>query len=148
MNRTKTAQEQERNPETEPHTASVQILKMVISFLEVFMCKTLAKRIMSLVLIAAGVPNVRITELTGLCDRSIRSLKKAIAEGDTKNLFTVDGGGRKGKLADVEKEIVEEIENNNYHSRQEIADMILEKFRLKISLSAIGRFLKKKPSNV
>jgi transposase len=48
----------------------------------------------------------------------------------------------------VEKEIVEEIENNNYHSQQEIADMILEKFSLKVSLSAVGRLLKKTASNV
>jgi transposase len=97
---------------------------------------------MGLALIAAGLPNVRITELTGLCDRSIRYLKKALADGDTQNIFTVNGGGRKGKLADVEKEILEEIENSNYHSRQEIADMILEKFDIKVSLFAVGRFLK------
>jgi transposase len=143
LNPTETSQGQERNAETEMHTVSIHIFKMIMSFLELFMCKTLAKRLMSLVLIAVGLPNSRITELTGLSDRSIRSLKKVIADGDTESLFTVGGGGRKGKLADVEKEIVEEIENNNYHSRQEIADMILEKFSLKVSLSAIGKFLKK-----
>jgi transposase len=148
MNQTETPQGQERNPETGPHIVSIQILKLVMSFLEMFMCETLAKRIMSLVLIAVGLSNPCITELTGLCDRSIRSLKKEIADGETESLFTVGGGGRKGKLADVEKEIVEEIENNNYHSRQEIADMILEKFSLKVSLSAIGKLLKKTALNV
>jgi transposase len=148
MNQTETLQGQGKNLETDSHTVSIQILKMVMSFLEVFMCKTLVKRIISLVLIAVGLPNARITELTGLCGRSVRSLKKALADGDTQSLFNVDGGGRKGKLADVEKEIVEEIENNNYHSRQEIADMILEKFNLKVSLSAVGRLIKKTALNV
>jgi transposase len=148
MNQTKTPQGQEKDSGTETHTVSIHILKMVMSFLEMFMCKTLVKRIMSLVLIAVGLSNPRITELTGLCDRSIRSLKKAIADGDTESFFTVGGGGRKGKLADVEKEIVEEIESNNYHSRQEIADMILEKFSLKVSLSAVGRLIKKMALNV
>jgi transposase len=147
MTQTDKSQEKERNSEIEPDTVSIQILKMVMTFLELFMCKTLAKRTMSLVLIAVGLSNSRITELTGLCDRSIRSLKKAVADGDMENIFTVGGGGRKRKLADVEKEIVEEIETNNYHSRQQIADMILEKFKLKVSLFTVGRFIKKMALN-
>lgn len=122
-----------------------QLAEKVMRFLELFLCKTLVKRISSLILIAADVPNVRITELTGLCDRSVRSLKKAVGTGEIESLFTVGGGGRKPKLAkDVEESIVEEIENNNYHSRQQIADMILEKYNIKVSLPAVGRLLKKR----
>lgn len=122
-----------------------QLAEKVMKFLGLFLCKTLVKRISSLILIAADVPNVRITELTGLCDRSVRSLKKAVGTGDIDGLFSVGGGGRKPKLAkDVEESIVEEIENNNYHSRQQIADMILEKYNIKVSLPAVGRLLKKR----
>lgn len=124
-----------------------QIIGKAIAFLRLFMCETLAKRVLSLVLIVAGVPNGRVTELTGLCNRSVRSLKKAIDSGDTEQLFTVRGGGRKRKLASVEADIAEEINNNNYHSRQQIADMILEKFGINVSLPAVGRLLKKKVSN-
>ena len=147
MNQTDKLQGKERNSEPELHPGSVQILKMVMVFLEMFMCETLVKRLMSLVLIAAGLSNPRITELTCFCYISIRTLRKAVADGNTENIFTVDGGGRKGKLADVEKEIVEEIGKNNYHSRQQIVDMILEKFKLKVSLSAVGRLLKKTALN-
>lgn len=122
-----------------------QLAEKVMRFLGLFLCKTLVKRILSLILIAADVPNVRITELTGLCDRSVRSLKKAVGTGETESLFTVGGGGRNPKLAkDVAESIVEEIENNNYHSRQQIADMILEKYNIKVSLPAVGRLLKKR----
>lgn len=121
-----------------------RIIGKAMSFLCLFICETLAKRILSLVLIAAGVPNARITELTGLCDRSVRSLKKAIERDDNiDKLFVVGGGGRKSKLGDVEAEIVEEIENNNYYSRQQIADMIQERFGIKVSLSGVGRLLKR-----
>ncbi|MDR0580865.1 MAG: hypothetical protein LBG04_01985 [Holosporaceae bacterium] len=147
MNKTDKSQGKERNSELELHPGAIQILKMVMAFLELFMCKTLVKRIMCLVLIAVGLSNPRITELTGLCNRSIRTLRKAVADDDMENIFTVEGGGRKGKLADVEKEVVEEIEKNNYHSRQQIVDMILEKFKLKVSLSAVGRLLKKTALN-
>ena len=119
-------------------------MKMIISFLQLFMCETLAKRIVSIVLLAAGVSNKEINELTGLCDRSIRTLKKAIETGETDNLLKVGGGGRKSKLEDVETAIVDEINSNNYHSRQQIADMILEKHGIKVSLPAVGRLLKKR----
>ena len=136
------------NSESTEHPQSAFILNRIMGFLQLFMCETLVKRIMSLILIAVGVPNSRITELTGLCDRSIRTLKKEIETGDMDNLFDVDGGGRKSKLQDYEGAIVEEIEKNNYHSRQQIADMILEKYGIKVSLPAIGRLLKKTGSNI
>ena len=134
----------EKNTEcTTQQSEAKQIIAMVMSFLQLFMCETLVKRILGLVLIAVGVPNARITELTGICDKSIRTLKKAIATGATISLFHIGGGGRKSKLQDLESAILEEIEKNNYHSRQEIVDMINEKYGVKTSISAVGRLLKK-----
>ena len=48
------------------------------------------------------------------------------------------GSGRKSKCAGIEEAIVEELETNNYHTRQQIADMIEEKFQVKLSCSAVG----------
>ena len=50
------------------------VVRKVIEFLQHFMPVTLAKRMIAMVLLAAGVPTVRVTELTGLCDRSARGL--------------------------------------------------------------------------
>jgi transposase len=130
-----------QSPKTNP------TINKVMEFLRLFMCETLVKRIVSMILIALNIPNERVTELTGLCDRSVRALKKTLDTGDIDNLFMVGGGGRKRKLIDVEEEIIEEINNNNYHSRQEIADMIQEKYEIKVSLPVIGRLLKKTASN-
>jgi transposase len=58
-------------------------------------------------------------------------------------LFHVGGGGRKRKLVDVEDAIIEEINNNHYHSHQQIADMIRERYGIKVSLPVISRLLKK-----
>jgi len=135
---------EDKKTDIETQLMDGRIIGRVMSFLCLFICDTLAKRIVSLILIVAGVPNARVTELTGLCDRSVRSLRKAIETDDNiDNLFVVGGGGRKSKLGDVEAEIVTEIENNNYHSRQQIADMIQERFGIKVSLSGVGRLLKK-----
>jgi transposase len=112
------------------------------------MTKTLAKRIISIVLIAAGAQNERITELTGLCNRSVRELRKNLKNGEVGGeLFQVGGGGRKSKMANLEEFIIEKIESNNYHSQQEIADMVHEERGIKVHRTTVGRLLKKTASN-
>ncbi len=122
---------------------ALNIMKSVINFLKLFMPETLVKRVLGIILISAGLENSRVTELTGYCDRSVRGLGKEMAGGDISALLTAGGGGRKGKTADIEDEILAELEKNNYHTRQQIADMIHEKFGISISPSAVGKFLKK-----
>jgi transposase len=125
---------------------SSAIIKKVMNFLQLFMCVTLAKRIVSLVLISLDIPNKRITELTGCCDKSIYTLKKALRVGEIDSLFHVGGGGRKRKLVDVEQAIIDEVNTNDYHSQQQIAGMIKEKFGLVVSLPVVSRLLKKTTS--
>ena len=119
----------------------------IIQFLQVFMSETLAKRIVSMVLIVVSVPNPRITELTGMSDRCIWNLKKDISNNEIDSLFSTDrGGGRPGKAKGIENDITEELEKNNYHNRQQVADMIFEKFGVSMSVSAVGKLLKKTAS--
>jgi len=120
-----------------------EIIRRIMGFLELFMCKTLVKRIVSMILLSVGVSNEKITEMTGLCDKSVRVLKKAMKNGETANLFKVGGGGRKSKTKDIERAVMEEIGKNNYHSRQQIVDMIAEKYSIKISINGVKRLLKK-----
>lgn len=123
---------------------ATKIIKGILQFLQMFLPITLAKRLVSMVLLAADVPVSRVTELTGLCDRSTRTLKKSMKEKDVANLLKIkQGSGKKSKTADVESEILLELEKNNYHTRQQIADMIWEKFHIRISVSAVGKLLKK-----
>ena len=58
-------------------------------------------------------------------------------------MVTKSGNGRKGKTTGIEEQILAELESNNYHTRQEIADMEEEKFHVRISRSSVGRLLKK-----
>ncbi len=120
------------------------IISIILDFLVLFMPKTLAKRVVSMILIAGGLPVSRITEMTGLTERSIRSFGREVRERHTSNLLTFkEGRGRKGKAANVEEQILTELEKGNYHTRQQIADMVKEKFDISMSLAAIGKFLKK-----
>ena len=128
-----------------PYTA--QVIKAVIEFLQLFINETLAKRLISMILFVSGTPNKRITELTGLCDKSVRTLKKSIESGELDSLFHVGGGGQTRKLLDVETEITNEINDNDYRSQQQIADMVFEKFGIKVTQSTISRLLKKTALN-
>jgi transposase len=130
-----------------PSINTGQIIKKILLFFQSFMCETLAKRLLSKFLIEIGVSDNLITELTGLCDQSVRTLRKSLDGGDIDSLFHVGGGGRKRKLVDVEDSIIKEINSNNYHSHQQIADMIQEKYGIKVSLPVISRLLKKTGSN-
>jgi len=123
------------------------IVKAIIRFLQMFMTETLAKRVVSVVLIAAGIPNSRITEVTGMSDRSIWTLKKALRDGNIDSIFVIGSrSGRPGKAKGLESAIIEELEKNNYHPRQQVAAMIFEKFGISMSVSAVGKLLKKTAS--
>ncbi len=128
------------------HTASV--LKQAVRFLEVFLPKTLAKRFVAIILLAVGIPVKTAAELFGLSERSLWTLHKQLPESDVSKIMVFHhGGGHPGKTSGLEEKILAEIETNNYHTRQEIADMISEKFHVKISRTSVGRLLKKTASN-
>ena len=126
--------------------SSEAIMDAVISFLAVFMPITLVRRTLSLVLIAAGLDNGTIHRLTGYGHSTIRKLKADMREKSVPDLLTIRGGGRKAKTSGIEDEILSELESGNYHTRQQVADMIKDKFGISMSVSAVGKFLKKTAS--
>jgi hypothetical protein len=69
VERTENIEITESSTDSAFHLDASQIIEKIMHFLRLLMCETLVKRILSLVLIAADVPNARVTELTGLCGR-------------------------------------------------------------------------------
>ena len=109
------------------------------------MSPIIARRIVSALLIIAGMRSNEITPLTGMCECSIRELKKQLASGDTDCLFEIrNGRGRKSKFKDIESMIIDEVEKGNYQTLQQIADMVYDKYGIKVSIMAISRLLKKR----
>ena len=136
-----------RNKETTENNNTVKVITVIINFLQLFIPITIAKRLVSMILISVGVPNSEITEITGLCDKSVRTLRKSMKEENIEDLLKIkEGSGRKSKTDGIKEQIMEEIEKNNYHTRQQIADMIEEKFNIHVSVYTVGRFLKKTES--
>ena len=134
-------------PEDERQLITLRIVDSISSFLQLFVSPVIARRLISAILIIAGTRSGEITRLTGLCERSVRSLKNQLVTGNTDGLFDVSSGrGRKSKFKDIEAQIVEEIEKGNYQTLQQIADMVYEKFGIKVSIMAVSRLLKKTKS--
>ena len=126
---------------------SLRIVKSIYAYLQLFISPVIARRIISAILIIAGTRNAYITELTGLSERGIRDLKNQLVNDDTNSLFELKNGrGRKPKLGDIESRIIEEIENGNYQTLQQIADMIQDKYEIKVSIMSVSRLLKKTKS--
>ena len=121
------------------------LAKAIIAFLTNFMSETLAQRLVALVLICAQVQTWQITELSGFCTKTVYKLRKSAKKGQFSELFTVKGGGRPSKLSlgDITDKVLDVLEKQNFHTYQEIADMIHDKFDVTVSVSAVRRFLKK-----
>ena len=134
-------------PQEERQLISLKVIKAISSYLQLFISPDIARRIISAILIIAGVRNPKITELTGLSERGICDLKNQLMSDDVDNLFEIKAGrGRKSKIKDVESQIVDEIEKGNYQTHQQIADMIQDKFEIKVSLMSVSRLVKKTKS--
>jgi transposase len=124
-----------------------RITETIIRFLQMFLTDTLAKRIVGMILIAVGVRDDQVAAATGTSERSIWALRKAMVGGNIGDLLELGhGSGRPRKAKDIEGAIAEELGKNNYHTRQQIADMVLEKFGVVMSISTVGRLLKKTAS--
>ncbi len=92
-----------------------------------------------MILLAIGMPVRDAVELTGLCEKSMWTLKKQLREQSVSALMVIkSGGGRKRKTAGIEKDILAEMEAGNF--RQEVVDMIEDKFQSKVSRSCVCCF--------
>lgn len=73
------------------------------------------------------------------------TLKKQLREQDVDKLTVIkSSSGRRCKFMGIEGQILTEIESGSYRTRQETADMVWEKFHIKVSRSCIGWLLKKR----
>lgn len=131
----------------DPSGIKSKLIREIIDFLQLFIPSSLARRLTSVLLLLAGVPHARVSEWTGACDRSVREWNKLISTGKTEKLLMIGkSSGRKSKFADIESQVLEEIETGNYHTQQQIADMVKEKFDVQVSLMSVSRLLKKTAS--
>jgi transposase len=119
----------------------------ILDFLKFYMCETLAKRLLCAILLVVGFQPPQIASIVGLSQKTVIKFGNAIENGHMNEVLAVSGGGRKRKLADVEAQVVADINNGTFHTRQQIADMVYEKYGIKVSLPAIGRIVKKTKSS-
>ena len=117
----------------------------VREFLDTMMPETLSKRAASTMLIAAGLGNEKIVELTGMCIRSVRTLRKLMQEQEaTSSIFSIKpGSGRKKKTAGMEEEIFAELDKGEFQTHKDVIKMLKEKFGIEVSINLLSRLMKR-----
>ena len=116
-----------------------------MEFLGTLMPPTLSKRAAAMMLLVAGMGNEEIVALTGMCIRSVRSLRKVMEEQEpTPELFVIKpGSGRKRKTEGIEEQVWAELDTGKYRTQKEVAEMLEEKFDIKASVNLAGRLIKR-----
>ena len=116
-----------------------------MEFLGTLMPPTLSKRAAAMLLLVAGMGNEEIVELTGMCIRSVRALRKIMEEQEpTSELFTIkSGSGRKKKTAGIEEAAFRELDTGKYSTHKQVADMLKEKFGISASVNLAARLMKR-----
>ena len=116
-----------------------------MEFLGTLMPPTLSKRAAAMLLLVAGMGNEEIVELTGMCIRSVRALRKIMEEQEpTSELFTIkSGSGRKKKTAGIEEEAFRELDTGRYTTNKQAAEMLKEKFGIDASVNLAARLMKR-----
>jgi len=144
--------EQGRNTAAYNATIDVERSRMmaeaIICFLEAFLPRTFAMRLVVFTLFLAGVPGNVVREITG-CPRSTTysylTLFSSLGHpGEIAGLLAMKrGGGRPSKLAGLADKIVEMIGGKNFRTLKEIACDIKEKHGISIHITNLGIFLKR-----
>ena len=98
-----------------------------------------------MLLLVAGMGNEEIVELTGMCIRSVRALRKTMEEQEpTSELFAIKpGSGRKRKTEGIEEQVWAELDTGNYQTHKDVADMLKEKFGIDASVNLAARLMKR-----
>ncbi len=107
--------------------------------MQLFLPVTLVKRLVAIIRLAIGMPVKSAMEMTDLCEKSMWTLKKQLREQPVSDLMVIKSGSeRKEKSAGIKKQILAGLEAGNYRTRQEIGDMIENKFHIKVFRSCVG----------
>ena len=116
-----------------------------MEFLGALMPPTLSKRAAAMLLLVAGMGNEEIVELTGMCIRSVRALRKTMEEQEpTSELFAIKpGSGRKRKTEGIEEQVWQELDTGKYSTHKQVADMLKEKFGIYASVNLAARLMKR-----
>ena len=93
-------------------------MKAVIRFLQLFIPETTAKKVVCVILIAIGMPVSEIAEFVGVSERNVQSTGRAVRDGSISSVLVhKKTSGRKSKTADVEEQILAELDNGDYSDR-------------------------------
>lgn len=135
-------------------TTATALIGEIMDFLQLFMPVTIAKRIISSLLLIVGAPRKLIVDLGISCQKSLCTYNKIINNGKIQELFFIKkGSGRPpfyegvedkdGKKKNLVEVIQQLIDTANCYCYKDVIKLLHDKLGLKPSLSGIRYTLKK-----
>ena len=117
----------------------------IIAILVHVMARTLAVRLVSILLIAAGYDNRKVALLVGCHQKTVKTLRKEMDDHPVSELMVIKpGSGRKPKAStDIIGGIVSIVKKKIFFSLRHIADHIYDIYKIKLSETSVGRILKR-----
>ena len=118
----------------------------IIAFLTLFFIpKTLAVRLVSILLIAVGMSNKKIARIVDCSVRTVSTLRGLMKHNPVACLLVIKkGSGRKSKVdQSLADQIAEDVRRARYSTLRQIAKMIKKSYEITISESSVMRILRK-----
>ena len=121
------------------------ILAIIAFLISLMMNKTLAIRLVSILLIAVGYDDQKVALLVGCHRKTVKTLRIKLDDRTVSELMVIKpGSGRKPKSStDIVSGIVSAVKTKIFFNLRQIADYVLEIYELNVSETCIGRMLKK-----
>ena len=121
------------------------VLAVIVLLVSIMMNKTLAVRLVSILLIAVGYDDKKVALLVGCHRKTVKTLRNKMDDNTVSELMVIKpGSGRKPKASpDIINSIISEIKTGVFFNLRQIADYVYDTYKLKVSETCLGRMLKK-----
>ena len=120
-------------------------LAIIAILVQLALPRTLAVRLVSILLIAAGYDNREVALLVGCHQKTVKNLRKKMDDQTVSELMVIKpGSGRKPKAStDIIGGIVSSVKEKIFFNLRQIADYVYDTYKIKVSETCIGRMLKR-----
>lgn len=118
-------------------------VQFVVSFLNKKLGKRAGKQILLIILLVFGVERKNIRNLLGVSDVTLCKFHKAFKNEDLQSIFDQNYNQPQSELEKYRDQIEHELEINPQATRRGVAVKVEEITGIKLSLTQIGKFIKK-----
>mgnify|MGYP002868600625 FL=1 len=120
----------------------------IVSFLALSVCRTIAGRIVAVIMILCKIPVTEISAHTGLSMSVIYNygnrIRNLSSPEEVSSLLVIkSGSGRKNKLSSVEDPVIEAIDTHNFFTLKQIAEWVHKNLGVSACIKGLSAMIKR-----